>query len=214
LLPPPEDSSPPAGRLVGALLTVTQLSSRGNQATAVLHYRNVSIASIVLRRSGGAWRIATRAQLGLYAACIIVTDENGSGAPQGASPPGAGTCPPSSRRLQFVVGHLTPVSGSLGNEGSTIPIPVAVQRAGGRELSEFVAGAGAFTQSGCEGCHQLAGQGNQGPGPALDGVGSRLSERQLVHALADPRAPMPSFKNLPPGKFQALVTFLSLLRSS
>lgn len=69
-----------------------------------------------------------------------------------------------------------------------------------------------FEQSGCEGCHRLAGEGNAGPGPPLDDIGSRLSERQLVRALVDPRAPMPSFKNLPPAKFKALIEFLSLLR--
>lgn len=116
------------------------------------------------------------------------------------------------RRLRFSIGQLTPVSGSLANQGPDVPIPAAIQQPGSRKLNEFVAGRDVFFESGCGGCHRLAGEGNSGPGPDLDDIGSLLSERQLVRSLTDPTAPMPSFKNLPPDKFKALVIFLSLLR--
>lgn len=178
----------------------------------MLRYQDVSIASIVLRRIGSTWRIATHARLGLFAPCIVGVNINAGPQAQGAPAAHGRSCPQKQRRLSFAVGQLTPVSGSLGNEGSSIPIPAAVQRAGGQELHEFIAGGATLEQTGCEACHRLAGEGNDGPGPALDNIGSRLSKRQLVSALDDPRAPMPSYRNLPAGKFKALVEFLTLLR--
>jgi menaquinol-cytochrome c reductase cytochrome b/c subunit len=93
-----------------------------------------------------------------------------------------------------------------------VPVPAAVKRTGGRELGDFEHGRLVFAQSGCEACRRIGDQGNSGPGPALTHIGARLSERQLEHALIDPRQPMPSFRHLPAAKLKALVEFLSLLR--
>ena len=54
--------------------------------------------------------------------------------------------------------------------------------------------------------------GNDGPGPPLEKIASRLPKEGIARTLINPTAPMPSFKNLPPDKFNALVDFLGSLR--
>jgi Cytochrome C oxidase, cbb3-type, subunit III len=93
----------------------------------------------------------------------------------------------------------------------SIPVPPAVQRAGGKQVGEFLRGNAVVAQSGCLACHRLGDAGNKGPGPPLTHIGSTLTETQIEHALISPRAPMPSFKNLPGAKLKAVVEFLSLL---
>jgi Cytochrome C oxidase, cbb3-type, subunit III len=93
----------------------------------------------------------------------------------------------------------------------SIPVPSAVEQAGGEELAEFKLGSAVVAQSGCLACHRIGESGNKGPGPPLTHIGSTLTEKQIEHALISPRAPMPSFKNLPAAKLKAVVKFLSLL---
>lgn len=80
--------------------------------------------------------------------------------------------------------------------------------------AEFRRGEAVLEQSGCLACHQLAGSGNNGPGPPLTAIGSRLTRAQLAHFLRHPAAPMPSFAGLErqsPRKWAALLYFLSHL---
>lgn len=71
--------------------------------------------------------------------------------------------------------------------------------------------------SGCKGCHRLNGTGGN-VGPALDGVGRRLTLEQLRQALVAPRAGrkntamMPSFGHLPKSDLQALTKYLKTLK--
>ncbi len=70
-------------------------------------------------------------------------------------------------------------------------------------------------QSGCEACHQIGDNGNNGPGPNLSNVGSKLPQAAITSTLINPTPPMPSFKGLlqsSPKKFAQLVGFLSLLQ--
>ena len=76
----------------------------------------------------------------------------------------------------------------------------------------FEAGARVVGQSGCLACHTLGSNGNSGPGPDLTHIGSLLPANAIASTLINPTAPMPSFKNLPPQKFQNLVGFLSELQ--
>jgi len=78
-------------------------------------------------------------------------------------------------------------------------------------VNGMAAGRLALEQSGCLGCHRIGDAGNLGPGPNLSNIGARLPPGAIARALVDPTAPMPSFRNLPPGKFQALVDYLSHL---
>jgi menaquinol-cytochrome c reductase cytochrome b/c subunit len=70
-------------------------------------------------------------------------------------------------------------------------------------------------QSGCEACHVIGDNGNNGPGPVLTHIGKMLPAPAIASTLINPTPPMPSFKNLAqtsPQKFQQLVQFLSLLQ--
>jgi hypothetical protein len=69
---------------------------------------------------------------------------------------------------------------------------------------------------GCLACHSLKGQGGQLAAP-LDGVGGRLTTRDLGIAVAYPRqrlprAKMPSYAYLPRLEQEAVVKFLETLK--
>jgi menaquinol-cytochrome c reductase cytochrome b/c subunit len=93
-----------------------------------------------------------------------------------------------------------------------MPTPTAVVQAGGKTLSEYEAGKLVVAQSGCLACHKIGDNGNDGPGPNLTHVGARLPRLGIARTLVNPTAPMPSFKNLPPQKFNAAIFFLSQLK--
>jgi menaquinol-cytochrome c reductase cytochrome b/c subunit len=102
------------------------------------------------------------------------------------------------------------------NAGSPTAIemttPTAVKVAGGTALAEYEAGKKVVAQSGCLACHKIGDNGNSGPGPNLTNIASRLPRQGIARTLVNPTAPMPSFKNLPPKKFTAIVNFLSQLK--
>lgn len=111
--------------------------------------------------------------------------------------------------LRLVIGTFL-VNGEI--EENSIPVPAVVRRTGGQELQEFEAGKRVLVQTGCLACHRIGDNGNTRPGPDLAHVGSTLSTDQIEHALVDPTAPMPSFKNLPATRLKDVVEFLSQLR--
>jgi len=90
--------------------------------------------------------------------------------------------------------------------------PAAVLRAGGTQLENYEAGKKVVAQTGCLACHKIGDNGNAGPGPNLSHIASRLPRQAIARTLVNPTAPMPSFRNLPPQKFTAIVNFLSQLR--
>jgi menaquinol-cytochrome c reductase cytochrome b/c subunit len=67
-------------------------------------------------------------------------------------------------------------------------------------------------QSGCLACHVIGSNGNDGPGPNLTHVASRVPQQQIASTLINPTPPMPSFAGLPKDKFNTLVSFLSELQ--
>ncbi len=80
------------------------------------------------------------------------------------------------------------------------------------QVAVFNAGALVVGQSGCLACHTLGSNGNNGPGPPLTHIGTILRPAAIASTLRNPTAPMPSFKSLPPQKFQSLVNFLAELQ--
>jgi hypothetical protein len=90
--------------------------------------------------------------------------------------------------------------------------PRPPERLTAHHIAEVEAGKRAVLQSGCLACHKIGDNGNTGPGPDLTEVGARLPRQAIERTLIAPTAPMPSFKNLPPAKFQAIVTFLAALK--
>jgi menaquinol-cytochrome c reductase cytochrome b/c subunit len=111
------------------------------------------------------------------------------------------------------IAYLTYAGASTGspNQVSITPPPglTASQRA------TFLAGEVVVGESGCEGCHVIGENGNNGPGPPLTHIGSTLRPGAIASTLENPTAPMPSFVGLAhssPKQFNQLVTFLSQLQ--
>jgi menaquinol-cytochrome c reductase cytochrome b/c subunit len=83
------------------------------------------------------------------------------------------------------------------------------------QLTTFQAGALVVGESGCLACHTIGDNGNNGPGPSLTHIASKLPPAGTASTLIDPTSPMPSFKSLEqqsPKKFQVLVAFLAELQ--
>jgi menaquinol-cytochrome c reductase cytochrome b/c subunit len=106
--------------------------------------------------------------------------------------------------------YLTYTGANTGSPNSVDMKPPASLSASERQT--FVAGELVVGQSGCLACHKIGENGNDGPGPNLSHIGSIVLPGGIASTLRNPTAPMPSFKNLPPKKFAALVGFLSLLQ--
>jgi menaquinol-cytochrome c reductase cytochrome b/c subunit len=115
-----------------------------------------------------------------------------------------------------VIGAMAFLTYSGANAGSPTAIelktPQAVLNAGGQQLAEYEAGKKVVAQSGCLACHKIGENGNDGPGPQLTNIGERVNRQAIARTLVNPTAPMPSFKNLPPKKFNAVVSFLTQLK--
>jgi len=113
----------------------------------------------------------------------------------------------------FVIAAMAYLTYSGANAGSPTaietPTPARLTHAGGKLLQEYEAGKKAVAQSGCLACHKIGENGNAGPGPNLTKIADRLPRQAIARTLVNPTAPMPSFKNLPPKKFNDIVTFLS-----
>ncbi|MGH2880579.1 MAG: c-type cytochrome [Solirubrobacteraceae bacterium] len=116
----------------------------------------------------------------------------------------------------FVIGAMAFLTYQGANAGTPtaleIATPAAVVQQGPAAVRQFNEGRQVVAASGCEACHDIGGYGNNGPGPQLTNIASRLPRQGIARTLVNPTAPMPSFKNLPPKKFEAVVDFLSQLK--
>jgi menaquinol-cytochrome c reductase cytochrome b/c subunit len=74
------------------------------------------------------------------------------------------------------------------------------------------AGERVANQTGCGACHLFGEAGNAGPGPEMTKIGEQLPREAIARTLRSPTAPMPSYRDLPPEKFEALVDYLAALR--
>lgn len=77
---------------------------------------------------------------------------------------------------------------------------------------QYTYGKQVAANAGCIGCHKIGENGNDGPGPNLTKIGSRLPKQAIERTLNNPTAPMPSFKDMPVEQKAALVDFLGQLR--
>jgi menaquinol-cytochrome c reductase cytochrome b/c subunit len=66
-------------------------------------------------------------------------------------------------------------------------------------------------QSGCLACHKLGENGNDGPGPELTDIGSRIPRNAIARSLEVGPGIMPSYSGLPPQKQQQLTAYLASL---
>ncbi len=109
--------------------------------------------------------------------------------------------------------YLTYSGANAGSPNSVDMKPPAGFTA--QQLAVFNAGKLVVGQSGCLACHVIGDNGNNGPGPPLTHIGSKLRPAAIASTLRNPTAPMPSFKGLAqqsPQKFQNLVNFLAELQ--
>jgi hypothetical protein len=102
----------------------------------------------------------------------------------------------------FAMGYLTYLGAAAGSPNS-IDLKVARQYEAGKLVA---------AQSGCLACHKIGENGNTGPGPNLSEIGDRLLPAAIRRTLENPTAPMPSYRDLPEGKKEALVAFLGQLK--
>ena len=130
----------------------------------------------------------------------------------------------------FAMGYLTYLGAEAGPPTQIdMPTPARIEAAGGQTLAQynagkqvvaqgedavdtFEAGKQVVAQSGCLACHKIGENGNDGPGPPLTLIGERLPRQAIARTLINPTAPMPSFKDLPPEQFDAMVEFLAQLK--
>jgi menaquinol-cytochrome c reductase cytochrome b/c subunit len=103
--------------------------------------------------------------------------------------------------------YLGAVAGSPNQVDMKAPADASAQ-----ERRTFDDGKLVVAQSGCLACHKIGENGNGGPGPPLTNIADKLPEDAIAQTLRNPTAPMPSFKDLPPEKFNALVGFLGQLK--
>jgi menaquinol-cytochrome c reductase cytochrome b/c subunit len=78
--------------------------------------------------------------------------------------------------------------------------------------AQYEPGKLVVAQSGCLACHKIGENGNDGPGPELTDIGSKLLPGAIQRTLENPTAPMPSYRDLDPEKKRDLVAFLAQLK--
>jgi len=109
--------------------------------------------------------------------------------------------------------YLTYAGASTGSPNQVSLSPPSGLSAQQKQV--FLAGETVVGESGCEGCHQIGSNGNDGPGPPLTHIGQILRPGAISQTLRNPTSPMPSFSGLAkqsPKKFNDLVSFLSDLQ--
>ena len=114
------------------------------------------------------------------------------------------------------MGYLTYLGASAGPPTQIdMKTPASIVAQGGPMLDQYEEGKLVVAQSGCQACHKIGENGNDGPGPPLTNIATRLPKQALARTLVNPTAPMPSFKALQanePKKFDAMVLYLSQLK--
>jgi len=110
------------------------------------------------------------------------------------------------------MGYLTYLGASAGSPNEVdMKAPSTLS---GAALAQWEKGRVVVGQSGCLACHKIGENGNDGPGPELTNVATKLPEAAIAQTLRNPTSPMPSFSGLErrsPEKFKAMVTFLGQL---
>jgi menaquinol-cytochrome c reductase cytochrome b/c subunit len=99
------------------------------------------------------------------------------------------------------IAYLTYLGASAGSP-TEIELTVAPRYEAGKEVA---------AQSGCLACHKFGDNGNNGPGPELTHIGARIPRAAIIRSLQIGPGIMPSYRDLPPQKLNAVADFLSSL---
>jgi menaquinol-cytochrome c reductase cytochrome b/c subunit len=113
----------------------------------------------------------------------------------------------------LAMGYLTYTGANVGSPWSVDLKPPANLTVGQRNT--YLAGERVMGESGCEACHEIGDNGNNGPGPILTKIGATLRPNAIASTLRNPNYPMPPFEGLAkssPKKFNDLVSFLGMLK--
>jgi menaquinol-cytochrome c reductase cytochrome b/c subunit len=117
---------------------------------------------------------------------------------------------PERRPVATTAGILTILAmGYLTYQGAAAGSPTSIDLT---VPKQYEAGKLVAAQSGCLACHKFGDNGNDGPGPNLTHIASRLPKEAIARTLRNPTSPMPPYGNLPPQKFTSLVNFLASLK--
>lgn len=117
---------------------------------------------------------------------------------------------PERRPIATTAGILTIVAiAYLTFLGAQAGSPTEIELSTSRQLEE---GKQVAAQSGCLACHLFEHNGNAGPGPDLTHIGKQLPREAIARSLVAAPGIMPSYSNLPKGKFNDLVDFLASLQ--
>src|SRR4051812_39354003 len=117
---------------------------------------------------------------------------------------------PERRPIATVTGILIIAAmGYLTYEGAAAGSPNSIDM---QVAPQYEAGKLVAAQSGCLACHKIGENGNDGPGPHLTDIGSKLAKGAIRRTLENPSAPMPSFANMPGAQKTSRVNFPSSLR--
>jgi menaquinol-cytochrome c reductase cytochrome b/c subunit len=114
------------------------------------------------------------------------------------------------------MGYLTYLGAVAGPpDRIELATPARIKAEGPKVLAQYDAGKQVVAQSGCLACHKIGHNGGT-IGPDLTEIADRVGRQAIARTLVNPTAPMPSFSKLEqqsPDKFQAMVTYLSQLKS-
>jgi menaquinol-cytochrome c reductase cytochrome b/c subunit len=114
------------------------------------------------------------------------------------------------------MGYLTYLGAAAGAPTQIdLEASAEIRAQGPKVVEEFEKGKQVVAQSGCLACHKIGENGNDGPGPELTDIASRLPSQAIARTLINPTAPMPSFAALQeqsPDKFNSMVAFLGQLK--
>lgn len=106
------------------------------------------------------------------------------------------------RSLPVALAALVAGCGGDSGEPTTLNLPGETSSPGARLVAS----------SGCLACHRVGQNGNDGPGPDLTHIGSRIPRAAIARSLVSPAAPMPSYTGMPASDRAALVDYLTRLR--
>ena len=114
------------------------------------------------------------------------------------------------------MGYLTYLGANAGPPTEiALKTPARVKAMGPQMVAQYEKGKQVVAQSGCLACHKIAENGGT-LGPELTEIADRVPAQAIARTLVNPTSPMPSFAGLQknsPDKFQAMVTYLSQLKS-
>ncbi|MEK6278051.1 MAG: c-type cytochrome [Actinomycetota bacterium] len=101
----------------------------------------------------------------------------------------------------IAMAYLTYLGAEAGSP-TEIELATAAKYEPGKEI---------VAQSGCLACHKIGANGNNGPGPELTHIGSRIPEAAILRSLQIGPGIMPSYNDLAPEKQRQVAEFLASL---